>query len=159
MALAYLEFWGGLPTSEQWQGLFAPPNAPAFAMLVMSTICLLAALKYGRAPHPYDLQAGGKGGPVQAFLVLGYAGTHLPVIASWTGLWKIPIRGEMIDVYLVLAMWLMVQIDLPLRVLMSPIRHKIKWETVSVWHLLSSCLLYTSPSPRDRTRSRMPSSA
>ena len=25
--------------------------------------------------------------------------------------------------------------------------------------LLSHCLLYTSPSPRDRTRSRMPSSA
>ena len=25
--------------------------------------------------------------------------------------------------------------------------------------LLDSCLLYTSPSPRDRTRSRMPSSA
>ena len=26
-------------------------------------------------------------------------------------------------------------------------------------HRISSCLLYTSPSPRDRTRSRMPSSA
>ena len=26
-------------------------------------------------------------------------------------------------------------------------------------HLISICLLYTSPSPRDRTRSRMPSSA
>ena len=26
-------------------------------------------------------------------------------------------------------------------------------------HLISTCLLYTSPSPRDRTRSRMPSSA
>ena len=26
-------------------------------------------------------------------------------------------------------------------------------------HGLTSCLLYTSPSPRDRTRSRMPSSA
>ena len=26
-------------------------------------------------------------------------------------------------------------------------------------HLWSVCLLYTSPSPRDRTRSRMPSSA
>ena len=26
-------------------------------------------------------------------------------------------------------------------------------------HNCSSCLLYTSPSPRDRTRSRMPSSA
>ena len=28
-----------------------------------------------------------------------------------------------------------------------------------VWELLDDCLLYTSPSPRDRTRSRMPSSA
>ena len=27
------------------------------------------------------------------------------------------------------------------------------------WAMLSGCLLYTSPSPRDRTRSRMPSSA
>ena len=27
------------------------------------------------------------------------------------------------------------------------------------WSCLYSCLLYTSPSPRDRTRSRMPSSA
>ena len=26
-------------------------------------------------------------------------------------------------------------------------------------HLYGGCLLYTSPSPRDRTRSRMPSSA
>ena len=30
-------------------------------------------------------------------------------------------------------------------------------EFITVEHLL--CLLYTSPSPRDRTRSRMPSSA
>ena len=31
---------------------------------------------------------------------------------------------------------------------------------IAVWNLLSAiCLLYTSPSPRDRTRSRMPSSA
>ena len=28
-----------------------------------------------------------------------------------------------------------------------------------VRHLIMTCLLYTSPSPRDRTRSRMPSSA
>ena len=27
------------------------------------------------------------------------------------------------------------------------------------WSLRKGCLLYTSPSPRDRTRSRMPSSA
>ena len=29
----------------------------------------------------------------------------------------------------------------------------------SDYHLYNACLLYTSPSPRDRTRSRMPSSA
>ena len=31
--------------------------------------------------------------------------------------------------------------------------------TESTWDLLSNCLLYTSPSPRDRQKSRMPSSA
>ena len=34
---------------------------------------------------------------------------------------------------------------------------KDKWERKGCQ--ISSCLLYTSPSPRDRTRSRMPSSA
>ena len=29
----------------------------------------------------------------------------------------------------------------------------------SILNICKSCLLYTSPSPRDRTRSRMPSSA
>ena len=29
----------------------------------------------------------------------------------------------------------------------------------AIGHGLEGCLLYTSPSPRDRTRSRMPSSA
>ena len=29
----------------------------------------------------------------------------------------------------------------------------------AMFSVLNSCLLYTSPSPRDRTRSRMPSSA
>ena len=32
-------------------------------------------------------------------------------------------------------------------------------DEVSLSHQYKSCLLYTSPSPRDRTRSRMPSSA
>ena len=32
-------------------------------------------------------------------------------------------------------------------------------DTEVIVHLISLCLLYTSPSPRDRTRSRMPSSA
>ena len=34
--------------------------------------------------------------------------------------------------------------------------HEIQFHTPTV---LGTCLLYTSPSPRDRTRSRMPSSA
>ena len=32
-------------------------------------------------------------------------------------------------------------------------------EEVKAWTVVGDCLLYTSPSPRDRTRSRMPSSA
>ena len=32
-------------------------------------------------------------------------------------------------------------------------------EVQAIVELAASCLLYTSPSPRDRTRSRMPSSA
>ena len=32
-------------------------------------------------------------------------------------------------------------------------------DTHGKWGLVAACLLYTSPSPRDRTRSRMPSSA
>ena len=36
----------------------------------------------------------------------------------------------------------------------------IAWSLASLTgNLLTACLLYTSPSPRDRTRSRMPSSA
>ena len=39
--------------------------------------------------------------------------------------------------------------------------HELAWQRVQSLHaeLSNNCLLYTSPSPRDRTRSRMPSSA
>ena len=42
--------------------------------------------------------------------------------------------------------------------------HTLFWVVMSllllvVRHIAYACLLYTSPSPRDRTRSRMPSSA
>ena len=36
---------------------------------------------------------------------------------------------------------------------------KLLWRKVGDRPVLEACLLYTSPSPRDRTRSRMPSSA
>ena len=34
-----------------------------------------------------------------------------------------------------------------------------EWWSFGLAHIAMTCLLYTSPSPRDRTRSRMPSSA
>ena len=38
-------------------------------------------------------------------------------------------------------------------------RSVVDWESVAIFRDSKICLLYTSPSPRDRTRSRMPSSA
>ena len=38
-------------------------------------------------------------------------------------------------------------------------RQLVKHQVGLVWNEISSCLLYTSPSPRDRQKSRMPSSA
>ena len=37
--------------------------------------------------------------------------------------------------------------------------HERHMEAYDAWTEFYTCLLYTSPSPRDRTRSRMPSSA
>ena len=39
------------------------------------------------------------------------------------------------------------------------LNNNLKDEKIKLSLIFSSCLLYTSPSPRDRTRSRMPSSA
>ena len=44
----------------------------------------------------------------------------------------------------------------------SQIKYDLEWLGIDydeTFNQSSSCLLYTSPSPRDRTRSRMPSSA
>jgi len=48
--------------------------------------------------------------------------------------------------------------DNPIRILEGVGEMGLFWINVGL-HYLSRCLLYTSPSPRDRTRSRMPSSA
>ena len=42
---------------------------------------------------------------------------------------------------------------------LTPLSHNIGLATDERLRVMESCLLYTSPSPRDRTRSRMPSSA
>ena len=44
-------------------------------------------------------------------------------------------------------------------VLSMPIKQKSKQHNISLKHQEWFCLLYTSPSPRDRQKSRMPSSA
>ena len=41
----------------------------------------------------------------------------------------------------------------------APSRNFLETNPKDIGRLFGSCLLYTSPSPRDRTRSRMPSSA
>ena len=38
-------------------------------------------------------------------------------------------------------------------------KHEVAGVGISIAALISACLLYTSPSPRDRQKSRMPSSA
>ena len=42
---------------------------------------------------------------------------------------------------------------------MSPADAHARFRRMQGYNVLHPCLLYTSPSPRDRTRSRMPSSA
>ena len=41
----------------------------------------------------------------------------------------------------------------------AELREELKQEVAELKTKYNNCLLYTSPSPRDRTRSRMPSSA
>ena len=42
--------------------------------------------------------------------------------------------------------------------LITPVKNQARWIRFMVHHL-NGCLLYTSPSPRDKRQSRMPSSA
>ena len=53
-----------------------------------------------------------------------------------------------------IAEWLAERRPKDLRIIVSPGKRALQTA-----RLFTRCLLYTSPSPRDRTRSRMPSSA
>ena len=48
--------------------------------------------------------------------------------------------------------------DILILVALFGVRYRAPWFRTALW-VLSICLLYTSPSPRDRQKSRMPSSA
>ena len=50
-------------------------------------------------------------------------------------------------------------LELDLREEKQDSQRRIAWVAMSSMVLYSLCLLYTSPSPRDRQKSRMPSSA
>ena len=64
----------------------------------------------------------------------------------WASLLSFNIGVEVGQLCIVLVLW-------PILFLLAKVNRL--WHRALVW----SCLLYTSPSPRDRTRSRMPSSA
>ena len=55
--------------------------------------------------------------------------------------------------------WAVMATDFLQGLILVPLTLIIAWLCISQLGGIGSCLLYTSPSPRDRTRSRMPSSA
>ena len=65
------------------------------------------------------------------------------------------------DPYLEGSMWSDVHHDLAsaIRELIAPQIAPAYFARIERYTVRDTCLLYTSPSPRDRTRSRMPSSA
>ena len=64
------------------------------------------------------------------------------------------ILGWLIDMILNGFVWLIIS-----AIFLSLIDVTDKWTRKAIKWMGIACLLYTSPSPRDRTRSRMPSSA
>ena len=74
------------------------------------------------------------------------------------------IMGLPVAVGLALAGWFVAQAATTLRgadrvVEVKGLAEREVPADLALWSLAYTCLLYTSPSPRDRTRSRMPSSA
>ena len=69
--------------------------------------------------------------------------------AAGSGFWQAGHRPTLIAAFLYFDLAFMVW------VLLGPLAPEI----AATLHLSAACLLYTSPSPRDRQKSRMPSSA
>ena len=80
------------------------------------------------------------------------------------GTGKIYVNGKKLDDYFTSSSHKM-QIMRPFDIINQSTEYDVKSKVVGGGHtgqagaLVHGCLLYTSPSPRDRTRSRMPSSA
>ena len=97
---------------------------------------------------------------VQIFSSIGYTVAHGPEAeTSWhnfdalnTPVWH-PARYESDTLYIDK------KLDNLLRTQTSTVQVRHMQENKPPIYIVSPCLLYTSPSPRDRTRSRMPSSA
>ena len=94
--------------------------------------------------------------PTWLLLIGVYVGWFGIVLASgWLGLW-----WSTVLLIPLVVLWLSVQHELlhghPTR--WTSLNKILGYAPFAVWYPYT-CLLYTSPSPRDRTRSRMPSSA
>ena len=71
--------------------------------------------------------------------------------------WLVP--GMHVKRWLLLLMLGSIVLSLGVAVLLRGASNNELLSPIIYYGLLQFCLLYTSPSPRDRTRSRMPSSA
>ena len=79
------------------------------------------------------------------FLSNGYASTSMDAVAAEAGVSKLTVYSHFNDKETLFSAAVMAKCEEQLPTLF--------------FELPDGCLLYTSPSPRDRTRSRMPSSA
>ena len=84
------------------------------------------------------------------FLVDGDRHKFISLLADVHRRWGTVVHG-----YCLMSNHYHLEVETPDGALSQP----IKWLNQTYASYLNCCLLYTSPSPRDRTRSRMPSSA
>ena len=115
---------------------------------VLSAGAALGLVLLRRAVGPLGLAATVK---MHARMVLA---SLVALSVTWAGLPLLPstLGDTWLEAVIVLALFGCLYVALA-----WAIAHRLRVPEVAA--LLGPCLLYTSPSPRDRTRSRMPSSA
>ena len=114
-----------------------------FALLGVAYVCAILYLSQGK--EKYDMQAATFTKVAILFGLIGIATGSFWARFTWHAWWvqDVKLNGAAIGIMIYAAYYIL--------------RKSI--EDTTLRSKISACLLYTSPSPRDRTRSRMPSSA
>ena len=136
-----------------------PAPRPAGVLLSLAPLVLLALFLIGSIATFGDATTGG---PAQLALLM--AGLAAGVIGLWRGHgWKEleektyeVVARAMPIVFILLAIGLLIGLWIAAGVIPALIYYSLQLISPALFYL---CLLYTSPSPRDRQKSRMPSSA